>query len=309
MKKRIGCIAFSPAGANNMLAMVPHLESVYEVKIFTFHPHAQALFQSDILYTYEELPYILEDETLDLVLTSTGSGGNPIERDTPLLCQIHKIPCISILDCYWMDDENLKMRFVHLPTYITAPNEDIKKRLLTLLPITEQQVLLIGIPHFDRLLDYKKISTATTEKELASFFSTCTTNEELSDTHPKAKLALTELAEWVNKEETIQKVLVTKHPRETDDWLLEFCTTHDKFTFSPLPSWDLLMNSAVVFGLPSTLLYEASMIGKPHCMYQQNGDFLHFQMNTSSEEPMKLYSFEACTHLKTYIDRLLSKKD
>lgn len=306
MKKTIGCFIHSPASANNIFAIWNKLKERYDVKVYCFHPYARHLFDSVKIYTYEDLQMLFDSSYFDFILTGTGSM-HPIELEIPIISHSRGIPCLSILDCFWMDDDNLLQRFQSVPDFITAPNKDVKERLVKLLNIQESRVLDIGIPHFDRLKEYIKPKHNNTSN-IASFFSTCSTSDDFSDTHPKAKQAITELATWIEKSNKYEKVMVTKHPRENGIWLGDFCQRHDRFVFTDESSWDLLLKSDIVFGLSSTLLQEAKIINKASVIYENKGDFMNLRFNeyTQSISSEYISSFDSINQLYSFIKSLLS---
>lgn len=308
MKKTIGCFVHSPASANNIFAVLNMLQELFNVKIFTFHPHAQSLLQTNIMYEHNDLAALFEKYHFDVILTGTGSV-HPVEQDVPMLAKKKGVPCISILDSFWLDDENLKYRFENKPDYITVPNGDVKQRIVNIVGMEESKVLNIGIPHLDRLQQFIKTDKQENASNVLGFFSTCSTSGDFSDTHSLAKKALLELSEWVERYPQFEKVLVTKHPREDGKWISEFCSRFPKFTFSSEPSWEVLLKSQISFGIPSSLLYEAKIIQKPSVIYQQEGDILNFTLPLVSEEVNYLSSFHASQSLVSFIQSLLNDKN
>lgn len=261
MKKNIGFVAHSPATANSLYPLIREIRALHgvELHLYPYHPYVSNLWGVDKKEFFGEYPQDLSE--MDLIVYGTGSS-NPIEINVPIFCRNHNIPSIALHDIYWGESSDLIERYSNKPDFLVVPNIEAKAQLIDLDVLSQDRILPLGNPHFDRLARYVKAyplgSTVT-----VAFFSQCSTTGDYSETHESSKQALLDLLAF-NKDypNVISTVYITPHPRECGTWLKAQLMA-DNIIYVPTGGTELMLTSDVIYGYSCTLQYEAQMIGKP----------------------------------------------
>lgn len=291
MRKKIALLAHGPGTYNTINPIIKRLSELNEVTLYATHPYVAKKWDIDIIQE-EDYEKIFEKET-DLFITGTGSLHNT-ERLLPVFAKEKNIPVVSILDTFWSTKENLLFRYRNIPNYIIVPTEKNKKDLISLnLQLKEENILVFGNPHFDRLKSYKTLSENHGEKHKAIFFSQCSTSENYSDTSEKSKEALKVMVDLRKKyPDLFHNITVTPHPREEVRWLKNFCQEHHLNFNDKEDSFELLLKSNLSLGVNCTLQYEAEILGIKNVFYTNKKHFL--QEILSKNKSISPYNKEIC---------------
>lgn len=176
-----------------------------------------------------------------------------------------KTPVFSFVD-YWA---NYKGRFLakpkFLPDYILVVDEHMKEDILKEFQMPLDRVVVTGNPRFQKLAKPQK-----QDETLAVFFS-----QPAGKNHTEGDVevsALKELVKNIEKSTPVKKMIIKFHPtreKKTEKYDKIIKSSALKFEKSlksdPL---DLALKSGLVLGLNSTMLFEASLLGKKVLSYQ-----------------------------------------
>lgn len=303
---KIGFFAHGPGSANALYPLINKLKTnnTFEVICFAFHPYVADLWDVPLItdITLKDL----KGYKLNLLLYGTGSG-NEAELRIPLLAKKINIPSISILDIFWADSTNLKMRFPIPPTYLIVPNEEVKQMVIPLGIMDKANILPLGNPHFDRLSQWKMKDDDTYKDLDVSFFSQCSTTADFSDTHPMCKRALISLSQIQREHPNIiRNVFVTSHPREDRRWIEAFCNEKGFHCRSHHESFDLMLKTDLNIGLSCTLQYESIIINKRTIFFEDEKkleeELLHLKDSTKKTFSFK---FDATEKILAFLFRVM----
>lgn len=250
----IGLVSYSPASVNIMNSLYRKKDLFSsEVVLFLLSDYSEV--------GYEDLNYFTEinKKTLEGITTliyNTGSGGKEELLIPKIVKEINKnIKVIAINDIFWDSIEGLKNRYKEVPDKIIALTEECKKKLLEVDGVSEDNIVIIGNPYFDRLNNLDVIEDR--DYLSVSFISQCAsggTYEE--DTSEECKNSFYELMELLN-EGIITDLYIYKHPRETGQFYLD-----NGFNIEKTNDFLDMMRSGIIVSCGSTPHYEAMMIGK-----------------------------------------------
>lgn len=262
--KRIGFVAHGPASANSLIPIIEGLKGSADIRLYAYHPYVADLWQCKQV---EPVGYPEEFKELDIIIYGTGSG-NQIELNVPVEARKLGIPSVSILDCYWANDDNLVERFKNKPTYIIVPNEDSKGQITRLSLLPEERLYVLGNPHFDRLERFKEQVLPASYPLNIVFFSQCQDTSDFSDTHVVSKEALCALVSYQKMNpDKVNQIIVAPHPREDKTWLTIFCKLAG-IAIQENKSTELMLDTDINVGMSCTLQYESEIIGKPTIFFQ-----------------------------------------
>lgn len=288
--KKIAFIAHGPGTANALFPLIEPLSAKYDVHLFPFHPYASKLWGADLCLIDEFNAIFFND--FSLILTGTSSM-HEVEKSTPLLAKERNIPVVSFLD-KWGD---YPYRYQHEPNYIiTLDNRS--KLDVELLGIDSSKVFPLGNPHFDRLKPYVGIYEAKKPYHIAFFSEPTEKSKEALYYLLKAK---DEHPRWIHH------ISLTPHPREDETWLRSYCKQESNVSFHMYhDSFPLLLSADICIGVNTTLLHEATIIGKPALFYESYEQLCE-ELHSFSlfEFSPKRYFFDATKKCLSFIENLL----
>lgn len=303
--KHIACIAHGPGSANALFPLIEKLKenNQYHVHLYALHPYVANLWGVDV--TTEQAYERIFDRSYDLIMYGTGSGSY-MERHVPLLAKRKGSPTVSILDIYWMSDDNLRFRYEHAPVHVIVPTHEVKNRMEQLGIMKKESIHALGNPHFDRLKQYQNTQSMALPPYNVVVFSQPSGTEGLSPTAEKIQALLYDLVHIKETANLIKQLTVTPHPRESLEWLERFTQTYAIKLETIRPSFDLLLEMDVNIGVDCTLQYESLLIQKPTIFYQHSDSLLTSLKNLPNENLTHAsIDFQASEQVCAFIDTFL----
>lgn len=262
---KVGFLAHGPGSANALYPLIKEFPPNIEIKLYSFHPYVSNLWGCKQLEMDNYLNIFKED--LDILFYGTGSG-HDMEINAPLYARKHHIKTISVLDIFWMKENNLKQRFPVLPDYIIVPNASVKQTLLDLKIGKKENVLVLGNPHFDRLETLHVEQPTIPLPFDIVLFSQPSTSDYFSETGKVVQQLILDVIEYKKENPNhIRDIYVSPHPRESLEWLERLASREKIRIEKDKTSFDLLLSCDLNAGVDCTLQYESLIIGKPTIFY------------------------------------------
>lgn len=249
----IGMIGYSPASVNVIQPLIKELKKNFKLRLMVLSAFAELHWNE--FKDVDGIEYIYEKnyEGLDLIIYNTGSGGE-VELNVPLEIKGLNIISLSIQDIFWDSKDGYKRRFKNTPDYIIVTTDSNKNDVLDVINIKDENVLVLGNPHFDRLKEFKLIEDNPLS---VTFLSQCSTGGSLSEpTSDECKIAILELLDLRNRG-IITDLKIYKHPRENLDFYIQYGLEVENSNI-----FEDMMKSGIIVSCGSTPHYEAMLLGK-----------------------------------------------
>lgn len=255
---KIGFVAHGPASGNALKPLIAEFRKLNEVYLYPFHPYVEDLWQEEIKDIEKGLTLCQKD--LDVIFYGTGSG-HLVETSVPQFGRVHGVITVSILDTFCDTQESMKKRFPETPDYIICPNQKVKEVVLSSILIDSKNVLVLGNPHLDRLNVLKKTIKDVEQVSIpyrVAFISEPSDSSSFSSTSDRAKLLFEKLLLLYNNSELVQELIFCPHPRESHGFIDEISPESKSLQ----SSFDVAIQSDIVIGFESIILYEMVYLGK-----------------------------------------------
>ena len=301
-KKRVLFISHDPGGYNLLSAIIdePSIVNFFDVHVLlaghALKKNREKKLSHLIVHEIQQFPFkgypnewdvnmadvetIINEVRPDVILTGTSINSN-IERYGIHIGNLLAIPTLSYIDSWIGENIRFKSALIEtFPRYIMVCDE-MMGELYKGLKWAASKIVNVGNPHLDRLCS--EINTAITkiepEENRVLFFA-----ENMYHYYPEGKLnelqIIKSILENYQSDRKI-RIAIRPHPLESKDHWNKFIYEHkgsnpviDIFLDDITSLRDSIYASSIVFGISSTALIEASILGKKTLSYQVgiNGD-------------------------------------
>jgi hypothetical protein len=256
---RVGFIAMGPGSANCLFPLIKEIENRQELVLIALHPFVSTLwsteqFEGDLEATIS---------TLDILFYGTGSG-NQIETLIPKIAKKYNVTSVSILDIFWSEKEDYKMRYPVIPDWIIVTTEDNKNDIINEININKDNVLVLGNPHFDRLNKIEIKQKVINFPLDTVYFSQPSSTSNFSETNIESQKAIKELLEIQANTNLIKSITFCKHPRETNSFYEKL-----NLKIEDRDSFEVMLEKDLNIGCGTTLQYESMLLGINTIFYQE----------------------------------------
>lgn len=217
---------------------------------------------------------IIKELRPDVILTGTSINSN-IERYSIHFGNILGIPTLSYIDS-WIG-ENIRFKSTLIETYprLILVCDEMMGRLYKGMELAASNVVNVGNPHLDRL--FSEINTTCSiiepEENRVLFFA-----ENMYHYYPGGKLNELQIIKSILESYRFDRkirIAIRPHPLESIDHWNTFISENERSN----PSIEIFLDdirglrdtinaSSLVFGISSTALIEASILGKKTLSYQ-----------------------------------------
>lgn len=300
---KIGFLCFHPGSVNTVNKVIKELKKDKECELYYYPFIEYALKEWGIEghKVYEENEDFFEILNKDLdVLIYSPAAGSFIENEIPNFCKKYGIVSVGTIDIFWLKEEEIKRRFPITPDIIITPEVSIEKMIESFK--WDCKVYNLGNPHLEveRVYDGK----FKTHNKVLNYISFPNSNALKCDTDNLSKEIIRELVEIVEKDDSVEKMYISTHPREMEDFALLISRKCEKIFLNPFPNTDEACKySDIVIGYDSTVLYEQMLKGKPVIFYKsktRTRDFLASEIeNEINFEIPKNSSESICKLIKS----------
>ena len=113
-KLKVGFIAFHPGATNTLTKIINQLRNEgHEVVCYPFLNYARDKWNVLDKSIYEDSPEFFDDLPTDFnAILYSSAADSYVENYLPLFCKKHNICCISTIDVFWINENELERRFI-----------------------------------------------------------------------------------------------------------------------------------------------------------------------------------------------------
>lgn len=269
---KIGFLCFHPGAVNTLTKVIKELSKDKNNELFFFPFIEYAIHEWGLkdTYVHKDSPEFFECVPKDLdVLIYSSAADSFVEREIPSFCKVHGIVSISTVDVFWIDENEIKRRFKTKPDIIITPEKSTKEMIENL--NWGVKVCNLGNPHLE--LEKTHDGSFNFENKVLTYVSFPSGNEIKCDTDELSKKIMKELIEISIKNPFVTKLYLAPHPRENLNYIKKVVDEYNniikKIEINPYKTTsECCLNSDIIIGHSSTVLYEEMLKGKPVIFYK-----------------------------------------